>query len=100
VQRTPPRTAPPVSRRPWPDDAQPTAEQLIEWCQTGQAADVVPYLTRLLTDTAAMARVRALRDRWIETSLYGNWSTHRDYQHRVVQLNAALDTPKPQGDTP
>lgn len=89
-----------MSRRPWPDDSYPTAEQLIEWCRTGQAADVVPQIERLLADEQALVRVRALRDRWIETGLYGNWHTARDYKQRVDQLNAAIDPPKPTGETP
>lgn len=49
-----------MSKRPWPDNAHPTAEQLLEWCRTGMTADVAPYLRQLIDDAVAMhdARMR------------------------------------------
>jgi excisionase family DNA binding protein len=41
-----------MSKRPWPDNAWPTADELLEWCRTSITSDVTPYLQRLI-DIAA-----------------------------------------------
>lgn len=86
-----------MSKRPWPDNVYPTAEQLLEWCRTGMTAEVVPYLQHLIDDRQAMARVRTLRDKWREHVLYGVWNNRREYEHRVKQIDDAIATPRTEG---
>jgi excisionase family DNA binding protein len=37
-----------MSKRPWPDDSWPTADQLVDWCRTGMTSEVTRYLQRLI----------------------------------------------------
>jgi hypothetical protein len=80
-----------MSKRPWPENAYPSAEQLLEWCRTGMTTDVEPYLRHLIDDHAAVDRVRELRDRWRREATYGPWNRTSEYEHRVTQLNGAID---------
>jgi excisionase family DNA binding protein len=43
-----------MSKRPWPENAWPTGEQLLEWCRTSLTSEVVPYLDRLIESHIAI----------------------------------------------
>lgn len=87
-----------MSGRPWPEGAEPTAEQLLEWFRTGTTADVLPDVQQLLDNAAAMVRVDALLRKWRDEELYGPWHRAAEYRHRVYQLTTAINPPTIQGD--